>query len=549
MDPEADDSGDLDGLDGLPGLPSEMLLLILEQLDLDSLLRCHNVCRSWRRFTAVESIHLPHVLRAYAELTHGTRPLPPGLDRPEAVKQLKQRFRTSVSALPVFAECSTLRDIAVRLRRLDRSWLSGTNTNFASLYHERPVTAVAVDTKAGLIVAGDDRGAITFWDAPTGTYRGREHFSLDGLGCSAPLHIVVEGDLMVIATTFGGIIVAARAENTGSSPFLKVAEIWTRSAEDVGESAASIRMEGHICIVGETGAVSFWDLSRFAGRRFIHMDRLLFVGLTGSRIQRIASHASQDGPFRQHLWELPEESHYSILVVGPGAGAAMGCSRLCPIGCDGGILVSWTDSSVYKLSSNMAPDNDPVWEPQPEPLITAFSNDLPSRLYNRPVGIHARGEQVVCLFQQNGINLFSGRDGVPIGALPFSYGAITCMAVDPAFIVVGTDYDVLCVYYFAPGHQTPIRGQGPSSPIATAAAVRSPSMQVKSAYKRKFWEAMGPDPPEGPLGPLVGSSELELELRMAKNIIPRGRSSAVALRSSPGGKVPRPLPECSSLES
>ncbi|KAK6349822.1 hypothetical protein TWF696_006092 [Orbilia brochopaga] len=456
---EADESGDvdLDGMDGLDGLPNEVLFLILEQLDLESLLICHDVCQSWRKYALVESTFLPHVLRAYAGLTHGTRPLPTGgVAARQTIERLKELFRTSVSALPVFAECKTLRDIAAHLCRLERSWLSGGNAGFASLnhgeVHEMPLVSVAVDAKAGGIVTGDSSGVVAFWDVATGVCRYKGYFQLSDHQWAVPLHLVVEGDLMVIGTTAGGIIVAARNQYGGPEPFIRVAEFWPNSAQ-----VASIRLEGHVCIVGEVDAVSFWDLSRFTGQfrrqeldpyvpvlmtidtrndatpmdaspnySLFYRNGLLFVGLTGSRIQQIASQASPDMPVRKELWEPPQESHYAVLVSGPetnGSHGGVGFSRLCPIGSDGDILVSWADSSIYKLSSNAAMGNDFVWEPRSEFLIPPVSG-----LYNRSLGICARGDQVICRFRPHAIEMFSAQ-GAPIGSMPCRWGDISCMAV------------------------------------------------------------------------------------------------------------------------
>ncbi|KAF3907065.1 hypothetical protein ABW21_db0200605 [Orbilia brochopaga] len=547
---EADESGDvdLDGMDGLNGLPNEVLFLILEQLDLDSLLICHDVCQSWRKYALVETTLLPHVLHAYAGLTHGTRPLPAGAGASQMIERLKELFRTSVSALPVFAECTTFRDIAANLRRLERSWLSGGNAGFASLnhgdIHETPLVSVAVDAKAGGIITGDDAGVVAFWDAATGVCRHKGGFQLSDGQWVIPLHLVVEGDLLVIGTMTGGVIVTARNQYGGLEPFVRVTEFWPNSGH-----VASIRMEGYVCIVGEIDAVSFWDLSRFVDPCWQHAQELntyvptlmtidtrndstpldsspnytlfyrnglLFGGLNGSRIQQIASHASPEMPVRKELWEPPGDSHYAVLVSGPETNASpegMGISELCPIGSDGDILVSWADSSIYRLSSNMAPGQDFVWEPRSEFLVPSD------------------------------IEMFSAQ-GVPIGSMPCRYGDISCMAIDPSFIVVGTDRAAVCVYYFASGHPTPIHGQGPSSSAAAtaASAVPSPSLETKNTYKRKFMEAMGPDIPQSFVGPSAPDlSDVDFDLRVAKSA-PRSISSPLLRGSKQGRKIPVSAP-------
>ncbi|KAJ6264701.1 hypothetical protein Dda_0851 [Drechslerella dactyloides] len=556
---EADESGDVDlgGMDGLDGIPNEVLFLILELLDLESLLVCHDVCQSWRKYALVESTFLPHVLRTYANLTHGTRPLPAGVGGPEVIGRLKELFRTSVSALPVFAGCTTLRDLAVRLHRLDKSWLSGRNTGYRSLghniVHQAPLVSVAVDVKTGGIVTGDSDGVLAFWDAATGALRYKENWAFT-------LHIVVEGNLMVVGTAIGTVVIATRNRSGVGAPFTPVAQFWPNSGHII-----SMRMEGYICIVGEVGAVSFWDLSHFAilaptypptegklnvpilmnidtrndstpmdaspNYSLFYRDGLLFVGLTGSRIQQIASHASREMPVRKELWEPHEESHYAVLVSGPEIDDSLGgvgFSQLCPIGCDGDILVSWADSSIYRLSSNTAVGDDFVWEPRSRSLIPPAGG-----AHDQSLGICARGDQVICRFKPQEIEMFSA-EGSLLGRISTSPHDISCMTVDPAFIVVGTTNGQVFVYYFAPVHRTPAystHGQGPSSSAAiTAAPVVRSLLERKNTYKRKYLEAMGPDIPENPVGSSAAGSS-DFEHRMAKNV-PRGPSSPLVLGST-----------------
>ncbi|KAK6529603.1 hypothetical protein TWF281_008772 [Arthrobotrys megalospora] len=481
-------NGSENGMDGLDSFPAEVLTLILELLDLESLLKCHDVCRSWREHSLYESNYLPHVLDAYNQLTHGTRPLPAGLRGPEKARHLKELIKTSISALPVFAECETLRDIAVVLHRLDKSWLSGSNTSFASLnhgeIHNTHVLAVAIDAKTGSIVTGDSGGVVAFWNISTGKCYHQCRFPISGVQWSwaLPFRIAIEGDIMVIGTPFGGAVVAIRTPSGGPDPFLKVAEIWTNG----GGQIASIRIEGTVCILGEVGQVSFWDLSRLVGcddevdtnlqipnimtigtrsdvngnamdaspaHSLFYRDSSLLVGLAGSGIQKIVSQTRQTLSVKKQLWEL-EPSHYIWLVSGPeipGIGD-IGCSRLCPIGDGGDILVSWADSSIYRMSSKM---EDLVWEPRPQSLIPVV--DSP---YKKIVGIYARGEQVICRIKPNAIEMFL-EDGTLVNRIPCNYGAISCVAIDPAFIVVGTREAAVCVYYFAPGRQITAHGQVP----------------------------------------------------------------------------------------
>ncbi|KAF3925069.1 hypothetical protein AA313_de0207670 [Arthrobotrys entomopaga] len=191
------------GMDGLDGFPNEVLALILELLDLDSLLKCHDVCKSWRKCSLWESNYLAHVLDAYTELTHGTRPLSATLSGSDKMLRLGELFRTSVSALPVFATCRSLRDIAVVLRKLDRAWLAGSNTSFASLSHvniQAPLLCMAVDTGTGSIVTGHNEGTVTFWNASDGSCYHQSKFEAFGYRRAIPKHIAIEGNIMVIGS-------------------------------------------------------------------------------------------------------------------------------------------------------------------------------------------------------------------------------------------------------------------------------------------------------------------------------------------------------------
>ncbi|KAK6334929.1 hypothetical protein TWF718_010369 [Orbilia javanica] len=474
-------NGSENGMDGLDCFPPEVLTLILKLLDLESLLKCHDVCHSWREHSFYESNYLPHVLDAYNQLTHGTRPLPAGLRGQEKTKCLKELFRTSISALPVFAECETLRDIAVVLHRLDKSWLSGSNTSLVSLnrgdVHDAPILAVAVDARTGSIVTGDNGGVVAFWNASTGDCYHRCQFPINGLQWSSavPYRIAIEGDIMIIGTSSGGVVVTIRSPSGGPEPFLKVAEILTG-----GGHIASIRIEGTICILGEVGQVSFWDLSRLVDNNdqantnpqvpnimtiriqnglspvysLFYREGSLFVGLGGSMVLRIVSQSRQTESTEKQLWELPP-SHYILLVSGPdllGIGD-VGFSQLCPVGDDGDMLVSWADSSICRMSSKM--EEDLVWEPRSQFLIPVVDGP-----YKRTIAVHARGEKEICRIKPNAIETFL-EDGTLINRIPCNYGAISCVAVDPAFIVVGTREAAVCVYYFATGQQIPAYGQVP----------------------------------------------------------------------------------------
>ncbi|KAF3920457.1 hypothetical protein ABW20_dc0105599 [Dactylellina cionopaga] len=555
-------------MDGLDGFPNEVLALILGLLDFESLLKCHDVCRSWRKYSLYESNYLPHVLDAYTDLTHGNRPLPATLSSPEKTERLKELFRTSVSASPVFARCESLRDIAVVLHRLDGSWLAGNNTSFASLnhgdVHEMPVMSVAIDTKTGSIVTGDSGGIVAFWNVSTGRcyYKCRLQFS--GPQRFVPLQIVIERDLMVMASAVGGMIVAVRNRSGGPEPFLRAGEFWTTSGQ-----ASRICMEGYVCIAGEVGAVSFWDLSRYVGSdpaclypsasllmtidtkndslpdslvySMFYRDTMLYLGL-GDWIQQIASPSRPIARLRGHgqvvkkqLWEL-EGIPYARLASLPeyrNPRNSVGHSRLCPIGRNGDILVSWADSSVSRLTSNM--DDEIVWDPQSECLIPAISGP---RASTQCFGIYARGEQVICRVRLNEIELFRG-DGTPIGRIPCKFGNISCVAVDPAFIAVGTKEAALCIYYFAPGHQNPAHGQGPSS-SATINALESPSLERKHTYKRKYREALGMDL-ESPntVGTVISSGA---GLRMATKSLAGDASVGLGLGPKANVKIPVPAP-------
>lgn len=547
-------------MDGLDSFPPEVLTLILELLDLESLLKCHDVCHSWRKHSLYESNYLPHVLDAYNQLTHGTRPLPADLRRPEKAQCLKELIKTSVSALPVFAECETLRDIAVVLHRLDKSWLSGSNTSFASLnrgdVHDTAILAVAIDARAGSIVTGDNGGVVAFWNASMGNCYHRCRFPINGgqWNWAVPYRIAIEGDIMVIGTPFGGAVVAIRSPTGGPDPFLKVAEIWTD-----GGQIASIRIEGTVCILGEVGQVSFWDLSRLVDdndqadtnpqvpnimtistqndlspvHSLFCREGSLFVGLAGSGIQQIVSQSGQALATKKQLWELPP-LHYIMLVSGPeipGIGD-VGCSQLCPIGDGGDILVSWADSSICRMSSKMG--EDLVWEPRSQFLIPVVDGP-----YKKTTGFYARGGKEICRINPNAIEMFL-EDGTPINRIPCNYGAISCVAVDPAFIVVGTREAAVCVYYFAPGRQIPAYGQGPSSSAATS-TLRSPSLERKHTYKRKYREAMGVDL-ETPI--VVGGTVIDSDrIRTATTKdISKSRSAKLATGPKANGKIPVPTP-------
>ncbi|KAK6511532.1 hypothetical protein TWF481_000445 [Arthrobotrys musiformis] len=554
-------NGSKNGMDGLDSFPPEVLALILGLLDLESLLKCHDVCHSWREHSLYESNYLPHILDAYNQLTHGTRQLPADLRGPEKEQCLNELVKTSISALPVFAECETLRDIAVVLHRLDKSWLSGSNTSFASLnrgeVHDAPILAVAIDARTGSIVTGDNRGVVAFWNASTGNCFHRCRFPMTGPQWSwaVPYRIVIEGDIMVIGTTFGGAVVATRCLFGGPEPFLKVAEIWTDSGH-----IASIRIEGTVCILGEVGQVSFWDLSRLVDNNdqaggvdhqvpnimtiatqndlspvhsLFYRESSLFVGLAGSGIQKINyQYSPQVRSTNKQLWELPG-SHYIVLASGPeipGIGD-VGRSQLCPIGDDGDMLVLWADSSIYRVSSKTG--GDLVWEPQCQFLVPVVDS-----LYKKTIAVHARGGKQICRIRPNAIEMFL-EDGTLVNRIPCNYGAISCVAVDPAFIVVGTEEAAVCVYYFAPGRQIPAYGQGLSSSAATS-TLRSPSLERKHTYKRKYREAMGMDL-ETPIvvsGTVIDSERI---LATAKEIS-KSRSAKIATGPEAHVKIPVPTP-------
>ncbi|KAF3935551.1 hypothetical protein ABW19_dt0202519 [Dactylella cylindrospora] len=444
-----DADGEHTGMAGFTKFPNEVVLLILEQLDLESLLECHDVCRSWRRYSLFEFNYIPYVLDAYTQLTYGTRPLPAGLKKEEKCEYLRRLFNTSVSALPVFAECQTLRDIAIKLHELEKSWLSGRNTGFAQLnrpgIHQMPIMAVAIDAQTGSIVTGDSGGVVAFWNISTGACYYKSRFPFSGPQWAIPMHIVIEGDLMVIGTPVGGVIVATR--NIYGEPFVRVAEFWTHT-----NRVTSIRMEQYICIIGEVGSVSIWDLSECiappsylnghdtnrsvrllmtidtqsesapvdASPNFslFYRDGLLFLGLAGSQIQQIAAHSRKDRPVEKQLWETDEYT-YASLASGPAyrGRREWGKSLLCPIGAHGDIVVSWADSSIYRLSSTM--EGDIVWEPRSECLVPAVNG-------RESIGVHARGDQIICRFLSHEIEMFS-KDGEPIRTIPCEYGEINCM--------------------------------------------------------------------------------------------------------------------------
>ncbi|KAK6354138.1 hypothetical protein TWF730_008554 [Orbilia blumenaviensis] len=447
-------NGSENGMDGLDSLPAEVLALILGLLDLESLLKCHDVCRSWRAHSLYESnyLYLPHVLDAYNQLTHGTRPLPANLRGPEKSQYLKELIKTSVSALPVFAECETLRDIAVVLHRLDKSWLSGNNTSFASLnraealVHDTPILAVAVDARSGSIVTGDMSGVVAFWNVSTRNCYYQCRFPISDMqgNWAVPYRIAIDGDIMVIGTPSGRAVIAVRNRSGEPDPFLKVAEIRSE-----GGHIASIRIQGTVCILGEVGQVSFWDLSRVVDlnndqtdtnsqvsnlitirtrndqspvHSLLYRDGSLFLGLAGSGIQQIVSQSRQVLSTRKQLWE-PPPSHFIMLVSGPeipGIGD-VGYSQLCPIEENGDILVSWADSSICRMGTNMA--EGPVWEPAPRFLIPVVDGT-----YKKTVGVHARGEKIICRTKPNAIELFL-EDGTFISRTPCNHGAISCVAV------------------------------------------------------------------------------------------------------------------------
>ncbi|KAF3273207.1 hypothetical protein TWF970_009244 [Orbilia oligospora] len=558
-------NGSENGMDGLDCFPAEVRTLILELLDLESLLKCHDVCHSWREHSLYETNYLPHVLDAYNQLTHGTRPLPADLRGSEKAQFLKELVKTSMSALPVFAECETLRDIAVVLHRLDKSWLSGSNTSFASLnrgeVHDAPILAVAIDARTGSIVTGDTGGVVAFWNASTGNCYHRCRFPINGTqwNWAVPYRIAIDGDIMVIGTPFGGAIVAIRNLSGGPDPFLKVAEIWTD-----GGQIASIRIEGTVCILGEVGQVSFWDLSRFVGNNdqavtnlqvpnlmtigtqndvspvhsLFYRESSLFVGLAGSGIQQIVSECGQALSPKKQLWELPP-SHYILLVSGPeipGIGD-VGCSQLCPVGADGDILVSWADSSICRMSWTSKVEDELVWEPRSQFLIRVVDGP-----YKKTIAIHARGEKEICRIKPNAIEMFR-EDGILINRIPCNYGAISCVAVDPAFIVVGTREAAVCVYYFAPGRQVPAYGQGPSSSAATS-TLRSPSLERKHTYKRKYREAMGMDL-ETPMvvgGTVIDPDRIRTTTATATKDISKSRPAKLATGPRANVKIPVPTP-------
>ncbi|KAK6541779.1 hypothetical protein TWF694_007563 [Orbilia ellipsospora] len=548
------------GMDGLDGFPNEVLALILELLDLDSLFRCHDVCKSWRKCSLWESNYLPHVFDAYTELTHGTRPLSATLSGSEKTQLLGELFRTSVSALPVFATCRSLRDIAVVLRRLDRAWLAGNNTSFASLSHvnvQTPALCMAVDTETGSIVTGHSEGIVAFWNASEKSCYYQSSFETFGYRRVIPKQIAIEGNIMVIASNNGGIVVTRRSRTGRNPPFIQVGEFR------VATQATSICMEKYVCIVGENSAVSFWDLSRFAKyeplpagtnpsqllmtidtsndnlpvpnspvNSLFYRDSQLYLGLAGSRIQQIISQSSRGRIFKRQLWE-PEEDPYTRLALGPEYhGSSMGQSRLCPMGSKGDILVSWADSSIYRLSPNIG--DDLVWEPRYECLVPAVKSSCKDC-----VGIYARGEQVICRVRQNEIELFLG-NGALIRRIPHAHGDISCILFDPAFIAVGTKEASLCVYYFAPWHKICANGQGPSPPAATN-SLQSALSERKHTYKRKYQDAMGMDLDKSSVvGAVVGSNA---GLRVpTKNTLRGSSPRRLALESSTGIKIPVPAP-------
>ncbi|EPS41859.1 hypothetical protein H072_4192 [Dactylellina haptotyla CBS 200.50] len=552
------------GMDGLNGFPNEVLALILELLDLESLFKCYDVCQSWRKCSLWESNYLPHVIKAYTEITHGTRQLPATLSGSEKTLRLKELFKTSISALPVFAACGTLRDIAVVLHRLDKSWLSGCNTSYASLntgdVHQMPLMCMAIDTESGSIVTGDSGGIVAFWNVSTGCCYSKSIFMSSGHR-NVPRHIEIEGDLLVMTSTGGVVVVLKRDRSGGSTPFIRMGEFFPNIRP------TSIRIEGHICIVGEAGAVSFWDLSMFSKSgspsllgqdppfasllmtidtsnpniplsesqvySLFYRDSQLYLGLTGNRMQQIISQSKKSWTAIKELWESEEPPHIR-LALGPGSqGHSSGGSqsKLCPIGSDGDILVSWADSSIYRLASNT--DEELVWEPRSDCLIPAALWP-----YRDCVGIYARGEQVICRVKRNEIEIFLG-NGVPIGRIPCNLGDISCVLIDPAFIALGTREAGLCIYYFAPGHQILALGQGPSSSVATN-SVQTPLLKRKHTYKRKYQEAMGMDL-ENPL--VVGTSiSPNLSLRVPVNNTLRASSPRLALESKTNTKIPVPAP-------
>ena len=187
--------------DIVSSLPLELATSVLLRVDLEDLLACSAVCRSWRSLARLECLYVPYLQRKHARPASGRSAT--ALAPAASVRsQLLERYR-GLSASSYFSSCETLRDLALRHLRLQKQWATGVPTRKFGLLAEggqdARLLSVVVDPLWDLVITGGVDGTVRFWCTktrrPVDTAHARGLVELARPGIAA---MALEGDYLVV---------------------------------------------------------------------------------------------------------------------------------------------------------------------------------------------------------------------------------------------------------------------------------------------------------------------------------------------------------------
>lgn len=155
--------------DLISSLPPELASYVFKILDLEDLFACSAVCTSWRMMMlhGADYLYAPHLRRKYDRIKHCRDHIRTN----ENAQQILYKY-SQISATSYFDDATTLRELVLKVLRLNRQWKSGNPTRHtdlnACLIHRDPVETVIVDPRYRLVISGDMSGKVVFWSTETG---------------------------------------------------------------------------------------------------------------------------------------------------------------------------------------------------------------------------------------------------------------------------------------------------------------------------------------------------------------------------------------------